>query len=58
MDYQHLTKDRSLGSTELTVAPYLVAGEDKKNLPWKSTGTFAKKEVLKTEPHGNVHGKF
>jgi hypothetical protein len=46
MDYQNVTKDRSLGVTDLSVADLLKAGEDKKLKPWVSTGPHEHRKQL------------
>lgn len=46
MDYQHLTKDRSLGYTELHVSE-LGAETDSEDYPYKSTGKKVEAENLK-----------
>lgn len=58
MDYQHMTKDRSLGVTELSVADLLQEGPDKKLKPWTSTGKHARKDALKTDGKRTVKGQL
>ncbi|GAA5948387.1 hypothetical protein JCM10213_004407 [Rhodosporidiobolus nylandii] len=58
MDYQHLTKDRSLGSVEFTAKGLLTEGPDKKTKPWVSTGKVEKKEMLKSEGGKKVKGSL
>ncbi|KAK4049600.1 Tricalbin-2 [Microbotryomycetes sp. JL201] len=56
MDYQHLSKDRSLGVTELTVADLLQEGSDKTVHPWISTGKHLRKESLRIDGRKAVKG--
>lgn len=58
MDYQHMTKDRSLGVTELSVADLFHEGPDKKLKPWTSTGKRSRKESLKTDGKKTVKGQI
>lgn len=58
MDYQHLTKDRSLGVTELRIADLLVPGTDKKLKPWESTGRHERKEPLQIDGKKVVKGEL
>lgn len=58
MDYQHTTKDRSLGITDLSVAELLTEGTDKKLKPWLSTGNKAHKEPLKIDGKKAIKGPF
>lgn len=48
MDYQHVTKDRSLGYTELRVND-LAVGVDSEEYPYKSTGKKAEAAHLKLD---------
>lgn len=56
MDYQHLTKDRSLGSTEFSAAGLLAEGPDKRTKPWIGTGIVERKEMLKSNGKRSVKG--
>ncbi|SCV70224.1 BQ2448_1618 [Microbotryum intermedium] len=58
MDYQHLTKDRSLGVTELNVSDLLTEGEDKFNKPWVSTGKHSRKDGLRIDGKKTVKGSI
>lgn len=58
MDYQHLTKDRSLGVTDLGIADLLIPGTDKKLKPWESTGRHERREPLKIDGKKTVKGKL
>lgn len=54
MDYEEFSKDRSLGTSELTVADLIAEGTDKKNAPWLSTGKKDRKQMLSKD--GKVKG--
>ncbi|KIY68099.1 hypothetical protein CYLTODRAFT_395974 [Cylindrobasidium torrendii FP15055 ss-10] len=57
MDYQHLTKDRSLGSIELRVADLAVeSDEDTMKFPYKSTGTKTAADPLRQDESGEFKG--
>lgn len=56
MDYQNLTKDRSLGTTEFSAASLIKEGEDKKNAPWLPTGKVDRKEMLRSDGKKTVKG--
>ncbi|KAK4047503.1 Tricalbin-2 [Microbotryomycetes sp. JL221] len=56
MDYQHMSKDRSLGVTDLTVADLVQKGSDKKQEPWTSTGKHVRREALRTDGKKSVKG--
>ncbi|KDE05686.1 hypothetical protein MVLG_03920 [Microbotryum lychnidis-dioicae p1A1 Lamole] len=57
MDYQHLTKDRSLGVTELNVSDLLTEGhDDQVNKPWVSTGKHSRKDGLRIDGKKTVKG--
>jgi hypothetical protein len=58
MDYQHMTKDRSLGVTDLAVSDLLAEGPDKKNKPWVSTGKQVLKAPLKTDGKSSIKGSI
>ncbi|GAA5974459.1 hypothetical protein JCM11641_003227 [Rhodosporidiobolus odoratus] len=58
MDYQHLTKDRSLGSTEFSVQGLLQEGPDKQVKPWIGTGKLQKKEMLRSDGKRSVKGSL
>ncbi|GAA6019595.1 hypothetical protein JCM10207_006938 [Rhodosporidiobolus poonsookiae] len=58
MDYQHLTKDRSLGATEFSVQGLLAEGPDKKTKPWVGTGKVSRTEMLKTDGRRTVKGNI
>lgn len=58
MDYQHLTKDRSLGVTDLSVADLVAEGPDKRTKPWIGTGKKARKDSLKVDGKRTVKGQI
>ncbi|KAM0786716.1 hypothetical protein ACM66B_002158 [Microbotryomycetes sp. NB124-2] len=58
MDYQHMSKDRSLGVTELAVADLLQEGPDKTTKPWISTGKHSRKESLRIDGRKTVKGQI
>lgn len=58
MDYQHLTKDRSLGVTDLSVADLVAEGPDKRTKPWIGTGKKARKDSLKIDGKRTVKGQI
>lgn len=49
MDYQHLTKDRSLGSVELEVSELAAASEEDPTYPFKSLGVIQKAQPLRLD---------
>ncbi|GAA6043375.1 hypothetical protein JCM8097_005289 [Rhodosporidiobolus ruineniae] len=55
MDYQHLTKDRSLGTVEFVVTGLVAEGPDRKTKPWVGTGKVEKREMLR-QPRKGVKG--
>lgn len=57
MDYQNVTKDRSLGQADLKVKDLLVEGTDKKLKPWVSTGTHERVEKLASDGKRTVKGE-
>ncbi|KAJ7596712.1 C2 domain-containing protein [Mycena floridula] len=57
MDYQHLTKDRSLGSVELHVSD-LASASDEKDKPFKSTGLKEESSPLLLEDGATHKGKL
>ncbi|KAJ8517020.1 hypothetical protein ONZ45_g5719 [Pleurotus djamor] len=56
MDYQHVTKDRSLGYTELMVSDLARPSEDKR-YPYESIGVVERRDPLRQEK-GNVDKGF
>lgn len=56
MDYQHVSKDRSLGTTELEIGSLLQEGDDKKVSPWVSTGRKTRNDPLKIDNKRTVKG--
>lgn len=56
MDYQHNSKDRSLGLTEFAVEGLVAEGPDAKTQPWVSTGKVAKNDPLKSNGKRTVKG--
>ncbi|GEM08900.1 tricalbin [Rhodotorula toruloides] len=58
MDYNHNTKDRTLGQTEFSVSGILAEGPDKRNKPWLSTGKVSKTEMLKSDNKRTVKGNI
>ncbi|GAA5874962.1 hypothetical protein JCM1840_007163 [Sporobolomyces johnsonii] len=58
MDYQHLTKDRSLGSTQFSIAGLVAEGPDKKTKPWVGTGKVARTDKLKSDAKRTVKGNI
>jgi Ca2+-dependent lipid-binding protein len=57
MDYQHLTKDRSLGSTELRVSE-LAQESDNTEYPYVSLGKKAAQDPLRLDKGGGLKGKL
>ncbi|KAK7694283.1 hypothetical protein QCA50_001464 [Cerrena zonata] len=59
MDYQHLTKDRSLGYCELKIADIAAQaeGEEAKEKPYKSLGKHTKEDSIKLDK-GNFKGQL
>ncbi|KAF8577858.1 tricalbin [Ramaria rubella] len=57
MDYQHLTKDRSLGSVELAVGDLVLNSREDPNYPYASTGKKECIEPLRLDK-GSVKGKL
>ncbi|GAA5961362.1 hypothetical protein JCM21900_006679 [Sporobolomyces salmonicolor] len=58
MDYQHLTKDRTLGSTQFAIAGLIAEGPDKKTKPWVGTGKVARTDVLRSDAKRTVKGNI
>ncbi|TNY17332.1 C2 domain-containing protein [Rhodotorula diobovata] len=58
MDYQHMTKDRSLGLTDFSVEGLLTEGPDRKTKPWVGTGKVARNEALKTDGRRSIKGNI
>ncbi|BGP71461.1 Tricalbin-2 [Rhodotorula toruloides] len=58
MDYNHNTKDRTLGQTEFSVSGILAEGPDKRNKPWVGTGKVSKTEMLKSDNKRTVKGNI
>lgn len=58
MDYQHMSKDRSLGVSELSVSDLLQEGTDKKNKPWVSTGKRSRSDPLRIDGKQVVKGRI
>lgn len=58
MDYQHMSKDRSLGVTELSITNLLKEGDDKETAPWVSTGRYSRTESLKIDGKRSVKGSI
>ncbi|BGP49470.1 Tricalbin-2 [Rhodotorula kratochvilovae] len=58
MDYQHMTKDRSLGLTDFSVAGLLGEGPDRKTKPWVGTGKVSRNEALKTDGRRSIKGNI
>ncbi|BGO92542.1 hypothetical protein NBRC10512_000461 [Rhodotorula toruloides] len=58
MDYNHNTKDRTLGQTEFSVSGILAEGPDKRNRPWIGTGKVSKTEMLKSDNKRTVKGNI
>ncbi|GAA6050737.1 hypothetical protein JCM3770_006601 [Rhodotorula araucariae] len=58
MDYQHMTKDRSLGLTDFSVAGLLTEGTDRKTKPWVGTGKVSRVEPLKTDGRRSIKGNL
>ncbi|GAA5905720.1 hypothetical protein JCM8208_000876 [Rhodotorula glutinis] len=58
MDYQHMTKDRSLGLTDFAVEGLLAEGADRKTQPWVGTGKVSRVESLKTDGRRSVKGNI
>ncbi|KAF9023422.1 tricalbin [Hymenopellis radicata] len=57
MDYQHLTKDRSLGSVELRVSELASENDDPK-FPFKSTGVKEATDPLRLDKDGTFKGQL
>ncbi|EEB96485.1 hypothetical protein MPER_04373, partial [Moniliophthora perniciosa FA553] len=53
MDYQHLTRDRSLGSVELKVSDLAVEDKENASYPYKSTGVRNTQDPIRLD-RGNV----
>ncbi|KAI3622799.1 transmembrane protein [Moniliophthora roreri] len=53
MDYQHLTRDRSLGSVELNVSDLAVEDKENASYPYKSTGVRNAQDPIRMDK-GNV----
>ncbi|GAA5849255.1 hypothetical protein JCM8547_006494 [Rhodosporidiobolus lusitaniae] len=58
MDYQHLTKDRSLGSFEFSASGLIAEGPDKKTKPWIGTGKVERTEMLQQNGKRSVKGNI
>lgn len=58
MDYNHNTKDRTLGQTDFSVSGLLAEGPDKRTKPWVSTGKVSKAEMLKSDNKRTVKGNI
>lgn len=58
MDYQHLTKDRSLGTLEIDLAELAVEIPDNKTTPFVSTGRKLKDEKLRLDRKGAYKGSL
>lgn len=56
MDYQHMTKDRSLGTSLLDVAPLIAVGTDKVRAPYLSTGKANQTTSLRSGAKSVVKG--
>ncbi|KAM0750754.1 tricalbin [Meredithblackwellia eburnea MCA 4105] len=52
MDYQHMGKDRTLGSAKLNVAELIEEGEDKRLKPWIGTGKKSQRLSLSIDRKG------
>lgn len=55
MDYQHTSKDRSLGFVEMKVRDLIGDGPDKETEPYSSTGKKSHRDALK-QPKGGYKG--
>ena len=58
MDYQHMTKDRSLGLTDFSVEGLLSEGADRKTQPWVGTGKVSRTDSLKTDGRRSIKGNI
>ena len=56
MDYQHQSKDRTLGTTELSAAGFLREGTDPIKMPWLGTGKKSLRESLRSDNKKTVKG--
>lgn len=56
MDYQHNSKDRSLGIADFLVTNLIAEGTDKVHKPWVGTGKITKTERLKSDGRKTVKG--
>ncbi|KAF9568534.1 tricalbin [Agrocybe pediades] len=56
MDYQHLTRDRSLGSVELHVADLAIQSSDDPSYSYKSTGVKAVADPIHLDKGGTYKG--
>lgn len=57
MDYQHLTKDRSLGSVEIHVNEFAVSTSDKRT-PFASNGVHARSDGIRIDGKNTVKGQL
>lgn len=57
MDYQHLTKDRSLGSVEIHVNEFAVSTSDKRT-PYASNGVHARSDGIRIDGKNTVKGQL
>lgn len=58
MDYQHLTKDRSLGFTDLSIRDLVVPVEDSSPFAYKSTGSQSLTSRLQSDRKGAFKGSI
>ncbi|GAA5987383.1 hypothetical protein JCM10908_001933 [Rhodotorula pacifica] len=56
MDYQHNSRDRSLGIADFLVTNLIAEGPDKSQKPWVGTGKITKTEKLKSDGRKTVKG--